>query len=121
MEYDLAAARAYPSGDKERLRLAADWLTLLFNYDDLLDESTSDLTHNESGASEASKIMLSVLLDTDNFQPTSSLPVAATFHRYIWLIHAFQCFVACQNLADLDGHGSLWTRFRASSSLSTQK
>ncbi|MCJ1468394.1 hypothetical protein MMC07_007022 [Pseudocyphellaria aurata] len=97
MEYGLATARGFPNGDKERLRLATDWFTLLFNYDDLLDDSTSDLTHNESGASEASKIMLSVLLDTDNFQPTSRLPVAAAFHRYSW------------------------TRFQASSSPSSQK
>ena len=60
-----------------------DWQTLLFNYDDLFDDATSDLTHNESGAAEASKIMLSVLSDTDNFQPTPSLPVATAFHRYV--------------------------------------
>lgn len=74
---------AYPSGDKKRLRVNIDWLTLLFNYDDLLDDATSDLTHNESGAAETSKIMLSVLTNTDNFQPTPSLPVAAAFHRYV--------------------------------------
>lgn len=93
MAYGLCAARGYPIGDKKRVRDAADWITLLFVYDDLLDESTSHLTHDERRAAEASKIMLSVLIDTDNFQPTSSLPVAATFHRYVGHTHTFQgCF-----------------------------
>lgn len=83
MKYGRCGAMANPSGDKKRLRITIDWLTLLFNYDDLLDDATSDLTHDESGAAEASKIMLSVLSDTDNFQPTPSLPVAAAFYRYV--------------------------------------
>lgn len=83
MKYGLLAARLHPSGDKKRVRITADWLTLLFTYDDLLDDSTSDLTHDEGRATKALKIMLSVLTDTDNFQPTPSLPIAATFHRYI--------------------------------------
>lgn len=83
MEYGLCAARGYPSGDKKRLRLAADWITVLFNYDDLLDDSTSHLTVDEIGATAASKIMLSVFSETENFQPTPSLPVAATFHKYV--------------------------------------
>lgn len=83
MEYGLCAARSYPSGDKQRLRVAADWFTILFTYDDLFDDSDSDLTHDENGAAEASKIMLSVLSDTENFQPTPSLPIAASFHRYV--------------------------------------
>lgn len=82
MRYGLCGARAYPIGDKKHLRVAVDWLTLLFNYDDLLDDATSDLTQDEKGAAETSRIMLSVLTDTDNFQPTARLPVAATFHRY---------------------------------------
>ncbi|MCJ1425307.1 hypothetical protein MMC29_003195 [Sticta canariensis] len=44
---------------------------------------TSGLTHDESGAAEATRIMLSVLSDTDNFQPTPSLLVAATSHQYV--------------------------------------
>lgn len=96
MAYGLCAARSYPIGDKKRLRDAADWFTILFVYDDLLDDSTSDLTQDESGAAEASKIMLSVLIDTDNFQPTSKLPVAATFHRYVGQIHTLQVCCSIQ-------------------------
>lgn len=83
MEYGICAARSFSSGDKKRLRVAADWTTLLFNYDDLFDDPTSELAHNESGAAKASKIMLSVLSDTEGFQPSPSLPVAATFHRHV--------------------------------------
>lgn len=83
MNYGLGTARAYPTGNKEHLRVAADFSTILFNYDDLFDNSSSDLFHDENRATEATKIMLSVLTDTDNFQPTPHLPVAATFHRYV--------------------------------------
>lgn len=83
MNYGLCTARAFSDGNKEHLRVAADFSTILFNYDDLFDNSSSDLFYDENRAAEAMKIMLSVLTDTDNFQPTPRLPVAAAFHRYV--------------------------------------
>lgn len=83
MKYGLCAAKIYPSGNKKQLRVAADWVTILFHYDDLFDDATSDLTHDESASAKATKIMLSVLSDPDSFQPTPSLPVAETFHRFV--------------------------------------
>ena len=82
MKYGLCAARAYPFGDRKLLHVAADQYAVLWNYDDLFDDSISDLTHDESGAAEPSRIMLSVLSDTDNFQPTPNLLVATTSHQY---------------------------------------
>lgn len=83
MKYGLCAARVYPIGDKKRLRIAVDWIQILLNYDDDLDDSTSNLTRDESGTAKASNTMLSVLNDTDSFHPTPSLPVAAAFYRYV--------------------------------------
>lgn len=82
-DYSLAGAMSYCLGKKERLRVAVDWLYIIFTYDDLLDDATSKLAFDERGATEASKIMLSVLIDPDNFKPIPSLPIATVFHQYV--------------------------------------
>ncbi|MCJ1461977.1 hypothetical protein MMC07_000577 [Pseudocyphellaria aurata] len=80
--YGLCGAMILPRGDKTRLRVAVDWVTILFNYDDLFDDAASHLARNESSAASATKIMLSVLTDTENFQHAPSLPIAAAFLRH---------------------------------------
>lgn len=71
----------YPHTDKEKLRILSDWAYILFVYDDLFDEADSTLTHDEIGAIEASKIMLSVLTHPETFEPDKRLPIATTLHE----------------------------------------
>lgn len=56
-------------------------MILLFKYDDLLDEASSNLMRDESGATKASKIFISAIADTENFQPVPSLPIATACHE----------------------------------------
>lgn len=71
----------WPQGDKDSLRIGADWLILLFKYDDLFDEASSNLTRDESGATKASKVFISAIADTENFKPVPSLPIATACHE----------------------------------------
>lgn len=56
-------------------------MILLFKYDDLFDEASSNLTRDERGATKASKIFISAIADTENFQPVPSLPIATACHE----------------------------------------
>lgn len=70
-------------GGRDSLRIGTDWLILLFKYDDLLDDASSNLMRDESGATKASKIFISAIADTENFQPVPSLPIATACHEYV--------------------------------------
>lgn len=77
----MMTAMCYPYTDIERLRIMNDWTSILFVYDDLFDESASNLMHDEIGAIEASKIMLSVLKHPENFKHDERLPIATAFYE----------------------------------------
>lgn len=79
--FGLCAAMTWPLGGKDQLRIGADWLILLFKYDDLLDHASSDLMKDERSATTASKIFISAIADTENFQPVPSLPIATACHE----------------------------------------
>lgn len=79
--YGLNVAMSFPYADKERLRIANDWLTILYVYDDLFDYADSRLMNDENGAIEASKIMLSVFTEPDTFKPDARLPMATVVHE----------------------------------------
>lgn len=81
--FGLCAAMSWPLGGKESLRIAADWLILLFKYDDLLDDASSNLMRNESSATKASKIFISAIANTENFQPVLTLPIATACHEWV--------------------------------------
>lgn len=74
---------SWPLGSKEALRIGADWLILLFKYDDLLDDASSNLMRDESSATKASKIFISAIANTENFQPETSLPIATACHEWV--------------------------------------
>lgn len=71
----------WPLLEKESLRIGADWLILLFKYDDLLDDASSNLMRDESSATRASKVFISAIADTENFQPVQNLPIATACHE----------------------------------------
>lgn len=74
---------SWPLGGKESLRIGADWFILLFKYDDLLDDASSNLMRDESSATKASKIFISAIANTENFQPVQSLPIATACHEWV--------------------------------------
>lgn len=74
-DFGLACARAWPLADKESLRLIIDWFTLLFSYDDLLDDASTGLMTDQSVTADFSKILITAIRD-ENFTPTERLPVA---------------------------------------------
>ena len=74
-DFGLGCARAWPLADKESLRLLIDWFTLIFSYDDLLDDSSTGLMTDESVTADLSKILITAIRD-ENFTPTERLPVA---------------------------------------------
>ncbi len=82
-KFGLATAMAWPLGDRNSLRVAMDWMLLLFNFDDLLDEASSNFMRDESGATEVSKIFISAFVDPENFEPVPSLPMATACHEYV--------------------------------------
>lgn len=79
--YGMMTAMAYPYTEKERLHIMNDWTVILFVYDDLFDETASTLMHDEIGAIEASKIMLSVLTRPEIFKHNERLPIATALHE----------------------------------------
>ncbi|MCJ1347352.1 hypothetical protein MMC31_005575 [Peltigera leucophlebia] len=81
--FGLCAAMSWPQGGKDSLRTGSDWLILLFKYDDLLDEASSNLMRDERGATKASKIFISAIADTENFQPVPYLPIATACHDFM--------------------------------------
>lgn len=50
-------AKIYGCDNKKQLRVAADWVTILFNYNDLFDNSTNDLTKDKNVFAKALKII----------------------------------------------------------------
>lgn len=81
-DFGLACARAWPLADKESLRLLIDWFTLLFSYDDLLDDSSTGLMADQSGTADFSKILIAAIRDED-FTPTERLPVATAYRECV--------------------------------------
>ncbi len=68
--------------DKESLRLLTDWFTLLFSYDDLLDDSATGLMTNQRSATDYSEILISAIRD-ENFTPRERLPIATACREYV--------------------------------------
>lgn len=79
-DFGVACARAWPVADKESLRLNTDWLTLLFSYDDLLDDAATGLMTDQSGAAEYSKVLIAAIRD-ENFTPIEGQPIATAFRE----------------------------------------
>ena len=52
---------SYPDTDVERLRIAAEWVTVLFVWDDLLDMPDSRLVDDGKGAWRIQRIMMRML------------------------------------------------------------
>jgi hypothetical protein len=80
-EFGLLVGMAYPDTDSTRLRVTADYMSILFTYDDLMDLSSSKLMHDRMGADKAARIMMSVLTEPLKFRPVPGLPVATAFHE----------------------------------------
>lgn len=95
-EFGLMTGMSYPDTDSTRLRITADYMSILFAYDDLMDLPSSDLMHDKMSSEKAAKIMMSVLTHPHKFRPVAGLPVATAFHDF-------------------------WTRFCATSTPSMQK
>lgn len=68
--------------DKESLRLLTDWFTLLFSYDDLLDDPATGLMTNQRSATDYSEILISAIRD-ENFTPRERLPIATACREYV--------------------------------------
>ena len=77
----LAAAMSYPVTDRDRLCLCAEWITILFVWDDLLDVPIdSDLVIHEEGAQEINSMMSCILTQPETFKPMVTQPVTEAFH-----------------------------------------
>jgi len=82
-EFGLMTAMSYPDTDATRLRITADYMSILFAYDDLMDLPSSDLMHDKLSSTKAAKIMMQVLTHPQKFKPVPGLPVATAFHEYV--------------------------------------
>lgn len=59
-----------------------DWITLIFSYDDLLDDASTGLMTDKSGTADFSTILITAIRD-ENFTPVEKLPVATAFREYV--------------------------------------
>ena len=82
----------YPTADVERLRIAAEWVTVLFVWGDLLDvpDTTSDLMYNGRAAEEIQKIMTGVLTGAKGDVNGDALVVADAYRS---CVIEFPCFL----------------------------
>lgn len=112
-EFGLMTAMSYPDTDATRLRITADYMSILFAYDDLMDLPSSDMMEDKKNSTKAAKIMMQVLTHPHKFRPVPGLPVATAFHEYV--------LRRSQDRADTDEPPSFWSRFCATSTPSMQK
>ena len=72
---------SYPDTDGNRLRICAEWITVLFVWDDLFDVPIdSDLVVDEQGAREVNRVMSCILTQPETFAPMVTQPVTGAFH-----------------------------------------
>ncbi|KAG8810884.1 hypothetical protein FRC19_004258 [Serendipita sp. 401] len=81
-DFGLMTGMSYPDTDATRLRITADYMSILFAYDDLMDLPSSDLMNNKIASDKAAKIMMGVLTHPHKFRPVAGLPVATAFHDF---------------------------------------
>jgi hypothetical protein len=94
-EFGLMTAMSYPDTDASRLRVTADYMSILFAYDDLMDLPSSDLMHDKIGSDKAAKIMMGVLTNPEKFRPVPGLPVATAFHECVLFSILYSCSMRC--------------------------
>ena len=70
---------SYPDTDVERLRIAAEWVTVLFVWDYLLDVPDSRLMDDGKGARRIQRIMIRVLTAPEGDVGVERLVVADAF------------------------------------------
>ena len=72
---------SYPDTDRDRLRICAEWITVLFVWDDLLDvPMDSDLVTDEQGARSINRVMTCILTQPETFEPMATQPVTGAFY-----------------------------------------
>ncbi len=77
----LAAAMSYPDRDRDRLCLCAEWITVLFVWDDLLDVPIDgDQVIDEQDAREINRVMSCILTQPEKFEPMVTQPVTGALH-----------------------------------------
>ena len=77
----LAAAMSFPDTDGDRLRMCAEWITVLFMWDDLLDvPMDSELVIDEHGTREINRVMSRILTQPEAFKPMVTQPVTGALH-----------------------------------------
>ncbi|KAG8812881.1 hypothetical protein FRC17_001771 [Serendipita sp. 399] len=81
-DFGLMTGMSYPDTDATRLRITADYMAILFAYDDLMDLPSSDLMNDKIASDKAAKIMMGVLTHPHKFRPVKGLPVATAFHDF---------------------------------------
>ena len=87
---------SYPETSVERLRIAAEWVTVLFVWDDLFDVPDSRLVDDRRSAEEINRIMTGVLTHPEKFEEQEGLCVANAFHSYVNIyLDAAQKLILC--------------------------
>ena len=75
---------SYPLADKERLFAIAQWLIVLFAWDDILDDLLEDhLMDDANGVKEMTKLMDPVLDHPETSEIQAEHPVVAAFRGYV--------------------------------------
>ena len=75
---------SYPIADKERLFAIAQWLVVLFAWDDILDDLWEDhLMDDANGVKEMTKLMDPVLDHPETSEIQAEHPVVAAFRGYV--------------------------------------
>lgn len=75
----LGAAMSYPNTDVERPRIAAEWVTVLFVWDDWLEVPDSRLVDDGKGARRIQRIMMRVLTAPEGGMGVERLVLADAF------------------------------------------
>ena len=72
---------SYPNTDRDRLRMCAEWITVLFVWDDLLDVPIdSHLPIDEQGTRKINTVMSCILTQPESFEPVVTQPVSGALH-----------------------------------------
>lgn len=80
----MAAAMCYPTADKDHLFAIAQWLIILFAWDDICDCLGEDhLMDNANGVNEMTKLMDSVFDHPETSETQAEHAVVAAFREYV--------------------------------------
>lgn len=85
---------SYPMADKWQLCVTAQWITMLFAWDDLFDEpEENNLMEDTDGVKKINNLLFSVFDHTETSETQAEALVVIAFREYVNLLaHQFRLF-----------------------------